>query len=54
MKKRDVNYHEHDDSISFYFDHCNHLNVFEHLYSNQSQTKKNYFFRKKSFLINQR
>jgi hypothetical protein len=36
MKKHDVNYHNHDDSISFYFNHCSHLNVFERLYSNQS------------------
>jgi hypothetical protein len=49
MKKHDVNYHDHDDSISFYFDHCNHLNVLERFYSNQSQTKKNYFFRKEIF-----
>jgi hypothetical protein len=49
MKKHDVNYHDHDDSISFYFDHCSHLNVSERLYSNQSQTKKKYFFRKEIF-----
>jgi hypothetical protein len=49
MKKHDVNYHDHDDSISFYFDHCSHLDVFERLYSNQSQTKKKYFFRQEIF-----
>jgi hypothetical protein len=49
MKKHDVSYHDHDDSIFFYFDHCSHLNVFERFYSNQSQTKKNYFFRKEIF-----
>ncbi len=49
MKKHDVSYHDHDDSISFYLDHCNHLNVSERFYSNQSQTKKNYFFREEIF-----
>jgi hypothetical protein len=49
MKKYDVNYHDHDNSILFYLDHCSHLNVFERLYSNQSQTKKNYFFREEIF-----
>jgi hypothetical protein len=49
MKKHDVNYHDHDDSISFYLDHCNHLNFSERFYSNQSQTKKKYFFRKEIF-----
>ncbi len=44
-----MSYHEHDDSISFHFDHCSHLNAFERLYSNQSQRKKNYFFRKEIF-----
>jgi hypothetical protein len=47
MKKHEVNYHEHDDSITFHFDHCNYLNVFEHLYSNQ--TKKKDFFSKRIF-----
>jgi hypothetical protein len=32
MKKHDVSYHEHDDSILFYFDHCNHLEASEHFY----------------------
>ncbi len=36
MKKHDVSYHDHDDSISFYFDHCNHLEAFDHSYSNKS------------------
>ncbi len=49
MKKHNVNYHDHDDSISFYFDHCNHLHVSERFYSNQSQTKKKYFFREEIF-----
>jgi hypothetical protein len=50
MKKHDVNYHDHDDSVSFYLDHCSHLNAFERFYSNQSQTKKKYSFRKEIFL----
>jgi hypothetical protein len=33
MKKHDVNYHNHDDSISFYFDHCNHLEASEYSFS---------------------
>ncbi len=49
MKKHEVNYHEHNDFISFHSDHCNHLNVFEHFYSNQSQTKKKDFFSKRIF-----
>jgi hypothetical protein len=47
MKKHEISYHEHDDSITFYSDHCSHLNVFEHLYSNQ--TKKKDFFSKRIF-----
>jgi hypothetical protein len=47
MKKHDVNYHDHDDSISFYFDHCNHLEASEHLYS--EQTKKKNSFSKRIF-----
>jgi hypothetical protein len=49
MKKHDVNYHDHDDSISFHFDHCIHLEAFEFLFSNQSQTKKKDFFREEIF-----
>jgi hypothetical protein len=52
MKKHDVNYHEHDDSISFYLDHCDHLETFNHSYSNKSnriQTKKKDFFSKEIF-----
>jgi hypothetical protein len=48
MKKHDVNYHDYDDSISFYFDHCNHLEASEHFYSNQ-KTKKKVFFSKRNF-----
>ncbi len=46
MKKHDVNYNDHDDSISFHFDHCIHLEAFEYSFSNQFQTKKKDFFRK--------
>ncbi len=51
-KKHDVNYHDHDNLISFYLDHCNHLEAFNHLYSNKSnriQTKKKDFFLKMIF-----
>jgi hypothetical protein len=48
MKKHDVNYHDHDDSISFYLDHCNHFEASKHSYSNQ-KTKKEVSFRKKNF-----
>ncbi len=34
MKKHEVSYHDHDDSISFHSDHCNHLDVFDRFYSN--------------------
>jgi hypothetical protein len=52
MKKHDVNYHDHDDSISFYLDYCSHLEAFNHSYSNKSnsnQTKKKDFFSKRIF-----
>ncbi len=49
MKRHEVNYHEHDDSISFYFDHCIHLDASERSYSNQNQTKKKDFFSKEIF-----
>jgi hypothetical protein len=48
MKKHDVNYHEHDDLISFHFDHYNHLETSEHSYSNQ-KTKKEISFSKRNF-----
>jgi hypothetical protein len=47
MKKHDVSYHEHDDSISFYLDHCNYLEASEHFYS--EQTKKKNSFSKRIF-----
>jgi hypothetical protein len=48
MKKHDVNYHDHDDSISFHLDHCSHLETSEYSFSNQS-TKKKVFFSKRNF-----
>jgi polyhydroxyalkanoate synthesis regulator protein len=48
MKKHDVSYHEHDDTISCYSDHCSHLEAFEHSYSNQ-KTKKKVSFLKRNF-----
>jgi LmbE family N-acetylglucosaminyl deacetylase len=48
MKKHDVSYHDHDDSISFHFDHCSHLEASERSFSNQS-TKKKDFFRERIF-----
>jgi hypothetical protein len=47
MKKHEMSYHEHDDSISFYLDHCSHLNASDRSYSNQS-TKKKVFFSKRN------
>ncbi len=47
MRKHDVNYHEYDDSISFHFDYCIHLEAFEYSFSNQS-TKKKVFFSKRN------
>ncbi len=49
MKKHDVNYHDHNDSISFHLDHCIHLEELEYSFSNQSQTKKKDSFRKEIF-----
>ncbi len=46
MKKHEVSYHEHDDSISFHFDHCNHLETSEYFYS---KTKKDVSFLKRNF-----
>ncbi len=48
MKKHDVSYHDHDDSISFYFDHCNHLETSKRSFSNQL-TKKKISFSKDNF-----
>ncbi len=49
MKRHEVSYHEHDDSISFYSDHCSYLHASEHSYSNQTQTKKTDSFSKRIF-----
>jgi hypothetical protein len=50
MKKHDVSYHDHDDSIFFYFDHCSHLEAFNRSYSKRSnQTKKKVSFSKRNF-----
>jgi hypothetical protein len=49
MKKHDVDYHDHDNSISFYFDHCNHLETFEHFFSNQKAKKKVFFSKRNVF-----
>jgi single-stranded DNA-specific DHH superfamily exonuclease len=48
MKKHDVSYHDHDDSISFHFDHCIHVEASEYSFSNQS-TKKKISFSKRNF-----
>jgi hypothetical protein len=50
MKKHDVNYHDHDDSISFHFEHCNHFEASDHSYLTRSnQTKKKDSFSKRIF-----
>jgi hypothetical protein len=46
MKRHDVNYHEYDDSISFHFDHCSHLEASDYSYS---KTEKEVSFSKKNF-----
>jgi hypothetical protein len=48
MKKHDVNYHDHDDTISFYSDHCNHFETSERSFSSRS-TKKKVSFQKRNF-----
>jgi hypothetical protein len=48
MKKHDVNYHDHNDSISFYFDHYIHFEAFERSFLNRS-TKIEVFFSKRNF-----
>jgi hypothetical protein len=50
MKKHDVSYHDHDDSISFYFEHCSHFEAFDHLYLTRlNQTEKKDSFSKRIF-----
>jgi hypothetical protein len=36
IKKYNVNDHDYNNSISFYFNYCSHLNIFKRFYSNQS------------------
>ncbi len=47
MKKHEVSYHEHDDSITFHSEHCNHLESIKNFFS--KRTKKKLFFSKKKF-----
>ncbi len=50
MKKHDVNYHNHDNSIFFYFYYCSYFEAFNRSYLNKSsQTKKKVSFSKKNF-----
>jgi hypothetical protein len=42
MKKHDVSYHDHDDSISFFLNHCNHFEASEHSYSEQTKIKNSF------------
>jgi hypothetical protein len=49
MKKHDVNYHDHDDSISFHLNHYIHLEASEYSFSNQSTKKKNFFSKRNFF-----
>jgi hypothetical protein len=48
IKKHEMSYHEHDDTISFHLDHCSHLEASEHSYSYQ-KTKKEVSFRERNF-----
>jgi hypothetical protein len=48
IKKHDVSHHDHDDSISLYFDYFSHFEASKRLFSNQS-TKKKDFFSKRIF-----
>jgi hypothetical protein len=54
MKKHDVNYHDYDNSISFYFDHCNHLNIFNRLYLNKSVQNKRIFSHQSEIIENKK
>ncbi len=51
MKKHEVSYHDHDDSISFHSEFCNHLEASFYSFSDQSlqRTKKKLFFSKEKF-----
>jgi hypothetical protein len=48
MKKHEVSYHEYDNSISFRFEFCSHLEASDRSFSNHSlqRTKKELFFSK--------
>jgi hypothetical protein len=48
MKKQEVNYHEHDDSITFHSEHCSHLESIKNLFS--KKTKKKLFFSKEKLI----
>jgi hypothetical protein len=43
MKKHEISYHKHDDSISFHSEHCSHLRSTKNPFS--QRTKKKLFFR---------
>ncbi len=47
MKKHEVSYHEYDDLIIFYSEHCSHLRSSEHSFSEKK--KKKFFFSKEKF-----
>ncbi len=47
MKKHEISYHEYDDLISFYFEHCNHLKSTKNPFS--QKTEKKLFFSKRKF-----
>ncbi len=51
MKKHEVSYHDHDDSISFHSEFCSHLKASFYSFSDQSlqRTKKKLFFSKEKF-----
>jgi hypothetical protein len=48
MKKHDVSYHGHDDSISFHLGHCSHLGASGYSFPDQS-TKKKVSFSERNF-----
>ncbi len=48
MKKHEISYHEYDDSISFYFEHCNHLKSTKNSFS--QRTKKILFFQEEKLI----
>jgi hypothetical protein len=48
MKKHNVSYHKHENSISFYLDYCSHLKTSKYSFFSQS-TKKKVSFSKRNF-----